>query len=47
MDRTVVKFNPLTNADWTGAKDDDRMISLGPDFIFCSIGGVVVRRMGN
>ncbi len=46
MDRAVVEFDPLTDADWTRAKDDDRMISLGPDFIFCSIGGVVVRRMG-
>lgn len=46
MDGAVVEFNALADADRAGAEDDDGIAALRFDFVFLSVGGIVVRRMG-
>ena len=43
MDGAVVEFDALTDADRAGAEDDDRALALRLHFVFCAVGGVVVR----
>ena len=43
MDGAVVEFDALTDTDRAGAEDDDRALALRLHFVFCAVGGVVVR----
>ena len=44
MDRAVVKFDALANADRAGTENDDALLAQRLDFVFVSIAGIVVRR---
>ena len=46
MDRAVVEFDTLADTDRAGAKDYYRAFALWLHFVFCAIGGVVVRCVG-
>ena len=46
MDRAVVEFDTLTDADWAGTEDDDALLAQRLDFVFVGIARIVIRRSG-
>ncbi|MPN21319.1 hypothetical protein SDC9_168698 [bioreactor metagenome] len=46
MYRAVVKLNTLTNTDWTGTKNHHFLPVRYDNFIFCSIGRVIIWSVG-
>ena len=43
MNRTIVKFDPLSDTDWSGSKNNDRIFSLRFHLIFTAISRIIIR----